>query len=73
MTRKCDKTQINTGREQIEEGTEALLAFVCDYLSRDDDVSTRPDKGDVGTGRDCGRVIDVESVGVGGTGMTQLK
>ena len=29
--------------------------------------------GDIGTGRGCGKMIDVESVGVGGTGTTQLK
>ena len=47
------------------------MAFVHNYLSRGDDVSTRPDTGDVGTGRGCGRMV-VVSVGVGGTGMTQL-
>ena len=31
------------------------------------------DAGDVGTGRGCGRMVDVERVGVGGAGMTQLK
>ena len=31
------------------------------------------DTGDAGKGRGCGRVVDVGSVGCGGTGMTQLK
>ena len=43
------------------------------YLSRGADVSTRTDTGDVGTGRGCGRIVDVGGVGVGGTGTTQLK
>ena len=32
-----------------------------------------PDAGDVGMGRGCGRMVDVGSVDVGGTGTTQLK
>ena len=65
-----DNTQINTDCEQIYE---ARLAFVRNYLSRGDDASTRPDTGDVDTGRGCGRMVDVGNVGFGGTGMIQLK
>ena len=60
---------VKTGREQIEQGTKSRLVLVRNYLSRRDDVSTRPDTGDIGTGRGCGRKVDVGSVGVGGTGM----
>ena len=42
------------------------MAFVRNDLSKGDDVSTRPDTGNVGQWK-------VGSVGVGGTGMTQLK
>ena len=49
------------------------MAFVCKYLSRGDDAGTGPDAGGLGTGRDCGRMVDVGSFGGGGAGMTQLK
>lgn len=42
-------------------------------MSRGDDASTRPDAGEVGPGRGCGRTVDLGSVGIGGAGMTQLK
>ena len=68
-----DRCIVQTVGEHIGEGIESRLAFVRDYLSRGDDVGTRSDTGDVGTGRGCGRMVDVGSVGVGSTGMTQLK
>ena len=53
----------------------AQLAFVGNDLSRGGDASTRPDAGDVGTGRGCGRKVDVGNVGAGVSdrGTTLLK
>ena len=49
------------------------MALARNYSSRGDGVSTRPDTGDVSTGRGCGRMADIGSVGVRGAGVTQLK